>query len=360
MHIASATTSISKKANIKKDINLHKEQQPLSGFLRGQLPLIILAAIVSFAIVNHGHSIMRFIDSFKNATATAPPLVKSKTDESILETLQLLHDEIVNVRRENANLHYRMENLILASSFSMPDSDPPPSLAVIDEQEIFPELSDDEPDMLPQLTDDEFAEFRDETAPAEYSPEFKGPFFMHDFQNELDMVPIDGMEIDADILSLFEGYEISNDPVYMENAEEYQAREQNFKNMLVSSLYDDRFYVFWNDVTKDFALYANVPMEAGTFLGTFAGVITTKPEDISLSWKYKGSVSHVDENGDPVDILIDGRKKGNWFHFLHIAEEGNVQPFFLPLDNMWHVAFRLFKDVQAGEELILSFTDLTA
>jgi hypothetical protein len=196
-----------------------------------------------------------------------------------------------------------------------------------------------------------------ETGVVKKTEEVPSSYGMSDFYEAFRMEPMDGMEVEPGLEYLFKDYDLESDPVYLNNKKEYDEISKDYGPMIErKSSEDKRFQVQWKKEKSEYTLFSTVNIPSNTFLGTFAGVITNHTIDPSTTWKYKGAIK--DESGDRVDLVIDGRQKGNWFHFLQIQDKGNIEAFFLPYQNLWYIGFRTTKPVEKNQELVLNLGDL--
>ncbi len=184
------------------------------------------------------------------------------------------------------------------------------------------------------------------------------PVRLYDFKEEFDVNPIVEMHVDPDVVSALESYELTEDPLYLENADHYDALAEEFGAELEDPVTDYLAFHVEEDEEEGAVLHASVDFAAGEYLGHYAGVITDKKADTTYMWKYGGDVH--DKDGKLLDLNIDGREYANEFRFLGVAEadEGNVEALYVPYNNVWYVVFVATRDIEAGEPLLLSQQDL--
>ena len=145
---------------------------------------------------------------------------------------------------------------------------------------------------------------------------------------------------------------MKEDAAYLEAPEAYDRLAEKYAPLIES--HEDNhagFAVKWCPIAMRFGLYAQVDVPADTFLGLFAGVITNESVDPGKTWRYKAA---IEKDGEVMQFMIDGHDAGNWFHFLQLEDEGNVEAFYMPHNNMWQVGFRTIRRISAGEELTLT------
>ena len=187
-------------------------------------------------------------------------------------------------------------------------------------------------------------------------------YYMHHFQDHFRLTPINRIEISAEVAESYKNYQLISDPYYLENKAECDFLDQEFSPYLNGTgggMHDERFFVKWSEENEHYSLYAKVDMATKVVLGSFAGVLRYRPQNIDDSWKYRGNV--IGDDGNPLDLVIDSRFKGNWFHFLRTTEKkGNVEAVLVPYirQNMWHVVFQAKRSIVAGEELLIGDGDL--
>jgi hypothetical protein len=278
-------------------------------FLVDHVPLMFIALVASVGIYRMGTMAMQQLDGLIQPTQE----MTLNALEVLYEDMEVLYDNLQDLR--------------------------------LDAQEIKGFMAN-----IDQTLEEEVVE--------EFIEEAQGPSFgMKDFESVFGITPINTVEFDPAVKHLFEDYDVSKDPGYLESPEDYDQITADYAPFIERDLSNDqRFTVKWNPLRENYGLYANVNLQENSFLGVFAGVVTDHSFDPSTTWRYKAVVRG--RHGRPSHLVIDGHRRGNWFNFVQIEGDGNVEAFFLPYKNVWHIGFRTLKSVRAGEELLLGEADM--
>jgi hypothetical protein len=306
----------------KKNSNVSQVSKP--SLWRDNLVSIIAVALVSVGLYNYGQVgyklNSRAASKAPHTHAHDQPVskpVSAPIEATTLDALQIIYEEVHMIRRELAELKEQMAHEAEARIMRTP---------VEVETEVPPEV-------------------------------FEPPAKIHfkDFKQMFSMLPSNDMEIDSHVSQYFSNYTLENDPIYQENKEHLDMVVSNYADAVPSSQENEsRFFVSWNPDKQDYSLFASANLPKNTFLGSFAGVITDHTMDPTKTWRYKANLK--DESGEPVELVIDGRNKGNYFYFLQVAYEhaGNVEAFFIPKDNLWYIGFRTTRPIMKDEEIVLN------
>eukprot|EP00177_Eucheuma_denticulatum_P007210 GFKZ01013119.1.p1 GENE.GFKZ01013119.1~~GFKZ01013119.1.p1 ORF type:complete len:576 (-),score=128.13 GFKZ01013119.1:800-2527(-) len=131
------------------------------------------------------------------------------------------------------------------------------------------------------------------------------------------------------------------------------------------SVFTDNLYVVRHsgDSKKGYGVYATAAIPADTILAEYGGELADLDyiESGQYAWETPEMLIRDPKNGSVmnVSLVIDATKVGNLMRFVNDLGEKyhNVEPYWVPVDNFWHLFYVTTKDIQAGEELSVSYGD---
>ncbi|KAK9766390.1 hypothetical protein K7432_004557 [Basidiobolus ranarum] len=179
-------------------------------------------------------------------------------------------------------------------------------------------------------------------------------FYMEDFEDYHQVVPIHTMLIDPAIERFVHAHDITTDEEYTEDAESIQTLALKYGAAITEGTrYDKRFYVRWVDDIRGYGLFTTVNIPSGAILGIYGGLLTNGSYTTDYMWNYKGEV--LDDQGVKIDLGIDAKFYGNWFRFANHHDEPNSRGIYIPYNNKWHVIYVAESTILADTQVFVSY-----
>lgn len=129
--------------------------------------------------------------------------------------------------------------------------------------------------------------------------------------------------------------------------------------------FTDNIYVVRHsgDSKKGYGVYATAKIPADTILAEYGGELADLDyiESGQYAWETPEMLIRNPTNGSVrnLSLVIDATKIGNLMRFVNdLGEEHhNLEPYWVPVDNFWHLFYVTTKEIQAGDELSVSYGD---
>lgn len=117
------------------------------------------------------------------------------------------------------------------------------------------------------------------------------------------------------------------------------------------------------DFVKGYGVYASTDIPEKTILGIYGGELVNVEEIESgqYAWEVPTMTLRSPKTGDYLNLsmVVDSSRIGNLLRFVNDLgdEYHNLEPIWVPIDNMWNMFYETSHPISAGEELSISYGD---
>lgn len=150
-------------------------------------------------------------------------------------------------------------------------------------------------------------------------------FYHEDYEQYFNVFVTHKLITDESIKHLLDAHDIYQDEFYLKE-KQYYDELVNFYGLYLEkgTKNDRRVYVAFVGPQKGYGAFAGVDIPKGAFIGEYTGILTNNTANTDYAWTvFKNiklqyfSEEVKDENGQNLDLMIDGRVYGNFLSMLH-------------------------------------------
>ena len=148
-------------------------------------------------------------------------------------------------------------------------------------------------------------------------------------------------------------------PYYLENEAYFRELCDRYGEQIRRA---DKAPLYIEEVGDDvgYGVFAAADIEAGAFIGEYAGVVQPAEDEAGRPLDAGGYESdyswyYLDEVPGAPDLEINGRLEGNELRFVNHSDTPNLEVEHTLFEGQWVLFFTAARDIRKGEQLLISY-----